>query len=265
MASAALAEELSDADNYKRVRVMECANSPAVQLLLYRCGQSLAEIGSVPPAWQTLPAETVDDHEKLRDVMTTGVYDIIITSDEGYAKELLSRGLVRKAVPIFRERVVLAGLARDLSGLGVAEIMKSIFDEKLLFFSRLSDKAIIDAENELWRLAGIDRPGESRGYVETGRDEAGALFQADEEGGFILAGEASFALYLGSTSSHVLSSLSDTGYFRTTYACLTENFGFRKIRTEDAEKYMEWFAGEDGKNVVSTFSIGELNPFLPGE
>ena len=100
--SAALAAVLSDADSYKRVRIAECANTPAAQLLLYRCDRSLAEISSAPPAWQTLPAVTVDDHEKLRDVMTTGVYDIIITSDESYAKELLSRGVFREVVPIFR-------------------------------------------------------------------------------------------------------------------------------------------------------------------
>ncbi|MDR1965739.1 MAG: hypothetical protein LBQ36_03440 [Synergistaceae bacterium] len=260
---------LAAPDGRKRARIAECMNTPAAQLLLVRLDRHFRDIGNTPPSWQTLPSETVQDAENLEDAFVISAYDMIITSDGEYAQKLESLGLTRKTVPIFRERIVLAGppdAESEMDGLPASDAMKIIFDRESLFFSMLTERRILDAEGSLWKDAGVDAPSGSRGYVETGRDAVSALMQAGDEGGFILVGEASFAQFEDAERGETrLVKLSDTGLYRTTFACLASNSGFRKERTADAERCLEWVGSDEGKNAVSDFSMGGISPFIPAE
>ena len=79
-------------------------------------------------------------------------------------------------------------------------------------------------------------------------------------------GEASFAQYTQAERFEpVLVKIAPTDHFRDTYACLAENSGFRKIRAADAAKYMEWLQGASAAKIISDFSIGGTNPFVPSK
>ena len=217
--------------------------------------------------WQTLPAETILDVEKLGDILTISYYDMIITGDAGYAEFLESRDLLNKSAVIWKERLILAGPARriaEMDGLGAPEIMSRISVQNDLFFSLLVDGSVRKAEDELWKLVSEIKMGENRGYVETSRDVISALLQTGDEGGFVLVGEGSFAQYVESERfDPALVKITDTGYFRETHVCLISSAGFRRNRTDDAAKYMEWFQGPLSAEIIAGFSIGGLNPFIP--
>jgi ABC-type tungstate transport system permease subunit len=133
-----------------------------------------------------------------------------------------------------------------------------------LFFSLIMDDFTRKSEDDLWKRASAIKQGENKGYVETSRDAFSALLQAGDEGGFILVGEGSFAQYVESERfGPALAKMADTDYFRVTHVCLMTNSGFRKVRSDGAAKYMEWFEGETARKAIAGFSIGGMNPFVP--
>jgi tungstate transport system substrate-binding protein len=147
-----------------------------------------------------------------------------------------------------------------------SDIMKKAADDNVLFFSRITDDWARNAEDVLWKKAGVDTLTENSGYVETSRDDLSALMQAGDEGAFMLAGEGSYAQYVDlERFEPALIKIADTEYFRVEYACLTSNSGFRKLRSEGAEKFLEWLLSPEGKSEISGFSIGGFNPFVPSK
>ncbi|MDR1472028.1 MAG: hypothetical protein LBS75_05840 [Synergistaceae bacterium] len=252
---------------FRRVRIAECVNSPSAQLLLMKFAGEFSAMWESSPAWQTLPSETEADREALFDGMVIGAYDMIFTGDEEYARKLDDAGMLRGVYPIFRERVILVGPGDSAElppGSSAGDIMRQIFAGGMLFFSPLGNKWILDAERAIWSGIGVKNPRENRQYVETGRDDVEALYQAEDEGGFTLTGEASFARYLDSSRGGLpLRRLSDTGMHRTSYLCLVSHSGFRKERAATADKYLEWLMGDGGREVMEDFKIGGIAPFTP--
>jgi ABC-type tungstate transport system permease subunit len=192
---------------------------------------------------------------------------MIITGDYHYSEWLDDKGLIKKRVPIWKERLILVGPTgrkTEMEGFDATEVMRRISDENALFFSLIMDNFVRASEDDLWKKASPVPVDTNKGYVETSRDGLGALLQAGDEGGFVLIGEGSFAQYVESERFvPALVKIADTEYFRTAYACLLTNAGFRKIRSRDAEKYLNWFQSEDAGQLISDFSIGGMNPFIP--
>jgi tungstate transport system substrate-binding protein len=258
---------IADPDSHKRVRFAECFNRPPAQFLLMAFDAPLGEIGTVPPSWATLPSETPEDLKNLEDTFVMANFDIIVTGNGAYADSLLNRGLVKRPVPLWRERIILVGPAKEsaaLNGLDAASAITKIFAGNRLYFSLLADDSARDAEAALFKSAGVGDVTSYRWYVETSRDDLNALFQAGDEGGFLLVGEASFAQYTDAERlESALVKIAPTDHFRDTYACLAENAGFRRIRAADAAKYMEWLQSPSAAKIISDFSIGGTNPFIP--
>lgn len=268
-ASRLFAAGIAVPDNYKRVRFAECYNRPPAQFLIMAFDSPLSEIGTVPPSWATLPSETPEELKNLEDTFVIANFDIIITGNGTYADFLLNRGLVKRPVPLWKERIILVGPAEKLaalSGLDAVSAVGKIFEGNNFYFSLLADERVRAAESALFESAGVGEGASYRRYVETSRDDLSALFQAGDEGGFLLVGEASFAQYTQAERFEpVLVKIAPTDHFRDTYACLAENSGFRKIRAADAAKYMEWLQGASAAKIISDFSIGGTNPFVPSK
>jgi tungstate transport system substrate-binding protein len=258
---------IAETDGYKRVRVAECFNTPAAQLLLMKLDAGFIGAGNPPPAWRTLASETAEDRELLDDAAVVGAHDMVITGDGEYADKLESRGLIRKKAPLWSERLILvgpAGSAPAFIGMEASDIMKKVVSQNLLFFSRITDDWARGAEEALWKKAGVETLDEYGGYVETSRDSLSALMQAGDEGAFMLTREGPYAQYADAERFEpALVKIAATEYFCTAYACPVSNSGFRKFRAEGAEKFLEWLLSPDGGREISEFSIGGLNPFIP--
>jgi ABC-type tungstate transport system permease subunit len=266
-ASRLLAAGIADPDSHKRVRFAECFNSPPAQYLMIAFDAPLGEIGTVPPSWSTLSSETPEDLKNLEDTFVVANFDIIVTGNGDYANSLMNRGLVKRPVSLWKERIILVGPADGraaLDGLDAASAIRKVFEGGRLYFSLLADDRVREAETALFESAGIADAASYGGYVETSRDDLSAMFQAGDEGGFLLIGEASFAQYTeAERMAPALVKIAPTNHFRDTYACLAENSGFRRIRAEDAAKYMEWLQSPAAAKIISDFAIGGTNPFIP--
>jgi tungstate transport system substrate-binding protein len=269
-ASRIFAAGIVEPDLHKSVRFAECFNRPAAQFLMMALDSRLREIGTVPPSWATLRSETREDLKNLEDTFVMANFDIIITGNGVYADSLLKRGLVKRPVPLWKERIILVGPAEGVvaaDDADAASAIRKIFDGNHPYFSLMADERVREAESALFESAGVlDGAPSYKGYVETSRDDLSALFQAGDEGGFMLVGEASFAQYVEAERFEpALVKIAATDHLRDTFACLTENSGFRRIRAADAAKYMEWLQSPSAAEIISDFSIGGTNPFVPPE
>lgn len=261
----AVSARASDFDPTKRVRIVECFNLPSVQLLLLQMHAPLAAIGEMPPIWQTIPSETLEEREVLYKPSVIGVYDMLITGSEQHARDLEKQGLLRRMTPLFSEKLILAGppgSKATFAQTALPDILRKIFAEEQLFFSLLRNDWVAASEEKILARTGITDPGKNKNYVETGRDDLSALLQAGDEGGFMLVGEASFAQYqLSLYGETALEIVAETDFAHTTYLCLFTNAGFKKARTQTADQYAQMLEGEEGRKLIESFRFGEIHPF----
>ncbi|MDR3331027.1 MAG: hypothetical protein LBT08_00220 [Synergistaceae bacterium] len=255
----------ADSSLVVRVRIAECSNPPPIQLFLLRLGESLARLSEEPPAWQTLPAATEDDIRNSSMASVVGVYDMVFTSDEEYERRLEESGILRKSRPILEEELILVGpdvSFEELSGAETDAILRKIFSEDRTFLSLVKNRWVLASQRSLLAEAGVKNPGLNKNYVESSKDDLGALIQAGDEDAFMLVGEASFAQYQDSQRGMpMLRVLARVGIRRRCYVALISNMGFRKVRSETADKYFDWLAGDEGSSAIEGFKLGGMNPF----
>lgn len=255
----------SEVDPTQRVRIAECFNSPPSGILFLQVNDVFLGLADAPPVWQTLVAKTKAERQNLERASVVGAYDMVITSDEGYVESLRKQGLLRRVAPIYAEHLLLVGppeLSSKKKELSVKATMKKIFEDEDLFFSSLDNTWVSGEEKKLWTQAGVARPYDNKNYVESGHDDIGLLIQAEDERGFALTGEASFAQYLDMQRYDTpLIVYADTAVIRTTHVCLIVNSGYRKARTEMADRYVDWLKSEAGAALIDSFSLGTIAPF----
>jgi ABC-type tungstate transport system permease subunit len=248
-----------------RVRIAECSNPPPIQLFLLKLSESLTRLGKEPPAWQTLPAATEDDIRNSSMASVVGTYDMVFTSDEEYKRRLEESGILRKSLPILEEELILVGpdvYFEEFSGADAGAVMQKIFSEERTFFSLVRNRWALASQRNLLAEAGVKNPSLNKNYVDSGKDDLGALIQAGDEDAFMLVGEASFAQYQDSQRGMpMLRVLARTGIRRRCYVALISNMGFRKMRSETADKYFDWLAGDEGLSAIESFELGGMSPF----
>jgi ABC-type tungstate transport system permease subunit len=254
-------------DVRRTVKIAEFLNLPAQQLMIVRLSAPLSVISEVPPLWHTLPSETAAERSELLLPSVLAAYDILFVGDVNAVRNIDEQGLLRDFFPIFSEELILVGprdRTDDFLGLDAGGIMKKIFSEEMPFFSLMKNEQVWKEEQALWKTAGVSGHRENKRYVESSRDDVTALFQAGDESAFALVGEASFAQYRASnlqSDAQPLEKIASTGIFKKCYVCLMSNEGFRKERTQIADKLASWLKSEDAGAVINSFSLGGLTPF----
>ncbi|MDR1515371.1 MAG: hypothetical protein LBS45_06730 [Synergistaceae bacterium] len=248
----------------KVVRISEFANSQAAQLLLVVLNSSFLALTEVPPTWETLRSETLEERDEILRASVIGTFDMIFTSDREAVDDLFDQGLLQGFFPVFSEEIVLVGpvSSGDAAGIGAAGVMGRIFREGTHFFSLITNEWSLKAEYALWEASGIEDPGLNKNYVQSSRDDVTAMFQAGDEGAFLLVGEGSYAAYLNAqSSSPVLEKVAGTGVYRKSYVCLVKNSGYRKDRARIAAKLASWLMSDEAGIVVDSFDIAGVTPF----
>jgi ABC-type tungstate transport system permease subunit len=251
-------------DPGKTVMVAEFTNSPAAQLLLMAFNNSFAGLTEAAPAWKTLPSDTVEEREELKRASVVGAYDIVFVSDFEVLSALFDQGLLRSFFPVFSEEIVLVGpvASEDITGESAAVVMERVYREKSPFLTLMSNEWSLRAELEAWRDAGVESPEENRNYIQSSRDDVTALFQAGDEGAFLMVGEGAFAQYTDSQrAGRPLERIAGTGVFRKCYAGIVKGSGFRRERTEIAGRLADWLKTDEAGEIARSFEIGAVKPF----
>jgi ABC-type tungstate transport system permease subunit len=248
----------------RAVRISEFANSPAVQMLLVALDSEFEKLTESQSVWKTLPSGTAEEREESLRPSVAGTSDMIFTSDQEAARELFGQGLLRSFSPAFGEEIILVGPAEpgDSAASGAGAVMGRVFREGAPFFSLMANEWSARAEQDIWKAEGIEDPGLNKNYVQSSRDDVTAMFQAGDEGAFLLVGEGAFAQYLGAQGSPpVLGKIAGTGVYRKSYVCLVKNSGFRKEQGEAASRFAAWLLSDEARETVDSFEIAGLRPF----
>lgn len=248
-----------------RVRLLDYENGSAAGLLFLELDKSMSGPAGGKPAWHSLDSWSVESLTTLADDTASGVYDLVITGDEAFVKELENRGALLKRMPIFRSELILLGPPKSAGGFSggkATEIMKQVFSASRIFFTPMNNVWITAQETALWREAGVPTPGANVNYVEAGREGLNLLLQVEEEGGYTLETAGTFAQYLTSTREpEPLEKLAGTGIYRTHYLCLIDHKGIHEKRRKNAEKLTEWLFGKDAPKLINGFSLAGIKPF----
>ncbi len=248
-----------------RVRILDYENGSAAGLLLLEIDRAMGNLLPVKPAWDSLDRISAGSPEQLAVSVASGTYDLVITGDEAFVKNLGDRGALQDRIPLFGSELILVGPKGEekrYEGKKTAEIMKELFVAKKIFFTPMDDAWTGEQEAKLWREAGVSSPGTNVNYVESGRDDLSLLLQVEEEGGYTLTTAGAFAQYLTSTRApESLVKMAGTGAFHTHYLCLVDHQGFREERTKNAEKLAEWLVGEKASKTINGFTLAEIRPF----
>jgi ABC-type tungstate transport system permease subunit len=248
------------------VRIAEFLNPTGVQLLLVSLNALLSGVTDPPPAWQTLEAATEEERAALIAQGVAAQFDVIFTSDFGVVEELFAKGELRSCFPLLSEELILAGPS-DSSSLGdagesVADMMGKIFSDERPFFSLIYNQWAWEAERGFWGDAGVENPGDNKNYVESSKNDVTALFQAGDEGAFILVGQGAFAQYSGAQGDEgALVRIAGTGIYRKCYICTTKSPASRARRAASAETLVHWFKGAEARDAVDGFEIAGMNAF----
>lgn len=248
-----------------RVRILDYENGSAAGLLFLEIDKAMGNPLPAKPAWQSFDRTSAGNPEQLAMDTASGAYDLVITGDEAFVKNLGDRGALLDRIPLFRSELILVGPKGDekkFDGKKVAEIMKELFAAKKIFFTPMNDAWTGEQEARLWRDAGVSNPGANVNYVESGRDGLSLLLQVEEEGGYTLTTVDPLAQYLTSTRApEPLVKIAGTGTFHTHFLCLVDHQGFREERTKNAEKLAEWLVGEKVSKVIDDFTLAGIKPF----
>ena len=251
-------------DPGRGVRIVEFANSAAAQFLLLALDNAFSEVSGSPPSWKTLPFQTLDDLEEIRRASASGEFDMIFTSDSETVLGLFDQGLLRGFFPVFSDEIVLVGpaVSGDLPGTDARGVMERVFRDGRPFFSLMANAWSLRAEEGLLKSAGIENPGLNRNYVQSSRDDVTAMFQAGDEGAFLLVGESSYASYRAAQrSSPALGKIARTGVYSKCYVCLVKDSGFRRNRAIMASKLAAWLRGGEARRTVDSFDMAGDAPF----
>lgn len=249
-----------------RVRILDYENGSAAGLLFLEIDKGMDGLLKTKPAWQSHDHASIDTPEQLALDVASGAFDLVITGDEAFAKDLGDRNALLDRIPLFRSELILVGPHGDgkkFEGRKTPELMKELFASKKIFFTPMHNAWIAAQEALLWRSAGVPNPEANTNYVESGRSDLSLLLQVEEEGGYTLTTTGAFAQYMTSTRApEPLVKLASTGVYHRHYLCLIDHQGFREERTKNAEKLAEWLAGDKARQTINDFTLAGIRPFV---
>jgi ABC-type tungstate transport system permease subunit len=165
---------------------------------------------------------------------------------------------------VFGEEIVLVGPEGpgDFANEDAKGVMGRVFREGMPFFSLISNEWSLKAERALFESAGVKDPEDNKNYVQSSRDDVTAMFQAGDEGAFLLVGEGSYASYReAQRSSTMLRKVAGTGIYRKGYVCVVKDSGFRKERGLLASRLAAWLRGGEARKTVESFDMAGIAPF----
>ena len=168
--------------------------------LMHELGSAFTKKTGIHLDWEGIPG---DDEEQLLRRISLGDVGAVLTNDFAVVETLRSKGLLAETIPFMENDLFLVGPKYDpaeVSGKEPADAFKAIAQKKELYLSLVRGGGILKVEEGLWDKAGIDDPENLKGYVSSGRTRLDALFQASDEGAYMLTDPVSFSVFLSSFS-----------------------------------------------------------------
>lgn len=201
---------------------------------------------------------------KILKLAENGDIDVSLTHDPEGEKAFVAAGLAAYRREIMRNDFLIAGPREDPAGAGMAQGARSaltaIAKSNALFYSRGDDSGTHRRERTLWAEAGVVPSG--RWYRETGAGMGATLNIAVASSGYVLVDRATWESF--ANRGELAPLIEGVDGLENVYGVLlpspTRN---PHLRTADAEAFIEWLAGPEGRFAIAAFRINGKQVFEP--
>lgn len=171
--------------------------------LMHQLGSAFTQKTGIHLDWKEIRG---DDEEQLVDHISRGDVGIVLTNDPSIAEMMKSKGLLAESTLLMENDLFLVGPPYDpaeVRGKNPADAFRAIAQKQELYISLLQGRGILNIEDDLWSKAGVANPENLKGYISSGRTRLDALFQANDEGAYMLTDPVSFSVFSTSFSRNM--------------------------------------------------------------
>jgi tungstate transport system substrate-binding protein len=199
-----------------------------------------------------------------------GEGDVLLTHSPEAEKAWMAEGNgTSRRLVMYRDMVVI-GPANDpakIRGLGIAEALRRISNNKAPFVSRGDQSGTHMRELAMWRQAGIEPRGQSW-YHETGRGQGLTMEFASRLDAYTLTDRATYqvlALVLVRRISLRILVQNDTGLYNIYHVMPVNGAKFPRVNQVAGQAFADWIVSEEGQAVISGFGKKEFgrSMFVP--
>ena len=193
-----------------------------------------------------------------------GDVDLVFVHAPDAEKKFVNMGFGVTRIPVMHNDFILLGSDSDPAGVkkatSLATALALIKKNQSTFISRGDNSGTHKKEQELWDAAGV-KPG-GRWYLSIGQGMGSALNMADEKQAYILSDRSTYLSYLTKLNLNIV--LEDDEILMNPYHIILVNPVIHPhIKTELAQKFINFITGEKGQEIIRNFRINNKRLFYP--
>jgi tungstate transport system substrate-binding protein len=201
-----------------------------------------------------------------------GDADVVFVHARSAEEKFLSEGFSTKRYPVMYNDFVLVGPNSDPAGIkGTKDIvaaLKAIKDKGAPFISRGDRSGTYIAEQNLWKVAGIDIEKERRDrilgpwYKSIGQGMGAALNTASASNSYVLTDRGTW-LSFKNRGDLIVSVEGDKRLFNQYGAMLVNPAKHPNVKKDLGQAFIDWLVSPEGQKAIAGHKIGGEQLFYP--
>ena len=201
-----------------------------------------------------------------------GDADVVFVHARAAEEKFLSEGFSTKRHPVMYNDFVLVGPKSDPAGIkGTKDIvaaLKAIKDKDAPFISRGDKSGTHIAEQDLWKVAGIDIEKERREkilgpwYKSIGQGMGAALNTASASNSYVLTDRGTW-LSFKNRGDLIISVEGDNRLFNQYGAMLVNPAKHPTVKKDMGQAFIDWLVSPVGQKAIADYKIGDEQLFYP--
>jgi tungstate transport system substrate-binding protein len=192
-----------------------------------------------------------------------GDADVLFVHDQAAEEKFVAEGFSLKRYPVMYNDFVLVGPVNDpakVRGKDIVLALQKIASTQAPFVSRGDKSGTHAAELRYWKQAGLDDQG--AGYKACGCGMGPALNIASSTGAYALADRGTWLNFKNRQDLQVLVE-GDHRLFNQYGVMVVNPAKHPHVKTELAQKFVDWVVSPAGQNVIRAYKIGGEQLFFP--
>jgi len=193
-----------------------------------------------------------------------GDVDLVFVHAPSAEKKFVDEGFGVNRIAVMHNDFILLGPDNDPAGVNKATSLAAalglIQKNQSTFISRGDDSGTHKKEQKLWEIAGVNPGG--RWYLSIGQGMGSALTIADEKQAYILSDRGTYLSYSRKLNLNIVFEKDEI--LKNPYHIILVNPEIHPhIKTELAQKFINFITGEKGQRIIRDFRINNKPLFYP--
>jgi len=248
-----------------------CTNVIAVDILRMAVTTSTENSGLL----SVLLPPFEDEHQLKMHILSVGTgkalrlgqngdVDLVLVHAPDAEKKFIDVGFGVGRTAVMHNDFILLGPKSDPAGVkksvSLTEALALIQKSQSIFISRGDDSGTHKKEQKLWDIAGVKPEG--GWYLSIGQGMGAALTMAYEKQAYTLSDRGTYLAYLGKMNLDIVYEKDEI--LQNPYHIILVNPEIHPyIKTELAQKFIDYITGEEGQNIIRDFRINDKPLFYP--